>query len=952
MVTKRKTGPGLQVYIVGVIVLALVLVVTFTIGRTTGQKSVLADTFVDNVSAKTISEVEDELAAGISQDVIGEALKKQISMATIKDLIRKNLGDAITDEQMAVIADNVISELSASVAETVPQDYLTDGQKAQVKTMITEVISKNLGNTDVNDISEADIEAVKSEVYNSLSETLSAMVQENIKNYSYSLSETDIEKITEKVNVEDVVKKVVEEETVIKDADLAKLKSDIASSVKDSIKTPVAGIDYLTADELSAIQNSAASKASQLVSSELTDIKNNLQTLQNSISSMDSKLSTLSAKVKELESSGDNSASSQDVATLKSTVNTINQNITDINTASGALAGAINIKNNFLRRLTAKNGSIDKVEVVDTSSMTIAEFVSVLSNNEVEYTTAINQLYNYVAQLQEFVGGNFTTLSRNVASLQADMDATAGTVTTLSQALTNEENARIDAIKSLAEILGADISDVNDALEAYKNVVSNTYATPDEISVAQESLKGALTQITDDLQEKYDSLSDNTKEAADEINGQISSILTSLSSEGDIGSTIDSIDTAVGTLNTSVSGLNSSLSVLAEKLTVEQRARIEGDEAVKAELKEQLQTKVATVNDALEAYKQVVSNTYATPSEIAAAKTALEESISSLNTTIVANKSILDQLDTDTKASVTAIQSSLGTMSETLENNADDIDALEDAVGEINTNVGSVKSSLEDEITARGQADATLDSKITNVNSALEAYKEVVSNTYATPTQIAAAKQELENAVEQLEATLGTVQTAAGTNASKIAEANATIETIKTTLETDGTNIEALQGTADDLNTAVGKIKDDLSVLSSSISDGKDDNASLESDAGNVGGSTLLAKIGSLWNKITHQDTWVKNVVLHKTSGTNSGKDVYRETDASGNAVYVLESSKLGLNFKENSDITIKYSSGTPDIAVSYQTADGSLKIIVLKEYVSNITSDIKIDSIHVESEN
>lgn len=818
-----KKGPGVKIYAIGVVMLALVLVCTFTIGRTTGQKSVLADTFIDNVSAKTISEMEDELAAGISQVMIREAVETQLSSEAIKEMIRQNIGNAITEEQLNTITETVLSEISSSVVKTVPQDYLTDNQRAEVKKMISEAVTENLGDADVDSITEEDIKSVKEQIYESLKGTVSSMIQENIKNYSYTLSESDIENITNKINVEDVVKKVVEEETVVSEADLSKLQQDITANIKDSIRTPVAGVDYLTASEVTAIEDSAAKKASQTVSTELTGVKNNLNTVQTSVSSMNSQISTLSAKVQSLENAGGNSVSDQDVQDLKNAVATINRNISDINTAAGALAGKVDITNGYLRRITANNGSIDEAEVVDTSGMSIAEFVNVLAGNDIEYTTAINQLYSYVTQLQTLVGGNYTTLSNDVASLQAGLATASGTITTLTQAITDEENARINAINTLSSTLGHDINDVNTALEEYKSVVSNTYATPAEIEEAKQNLQASIT---------------------------------------------------------------------------------------------------------------------------------------SLDSTITANKSVIDQLDTDTKASVSAIQSSIASMNATLGSNADDIGALETEVGNINSNVGTVQTSLAAETSAREQADNTLDGKITAVNQALDAYKATVANTYATPAEIAAAKSELETAVGELETALGTVESTAGTNSTNITAAQQAITTIQQTLASDESDIDSLQAAANDLNTAVSGLEGQLNALSESISGGTGDDEQLEQDAGSVDGSTILAKIGSLWNKLTaletkvnNTDTWATSVVLKNTTGTNSGKNVYYQENGTG-IVYTLEGDQLNLNFKANSNVTLQYNASTPDIVVTYEQGEGYLKIFVDSEYKATaIAQDITIDSIHCESE-
>lgn len=233
---------------------------------------------------------------------------------------------------------------------------------------------------------------------------------------------------------------------------------------------------------------------------------------------------------------------------------------------------------------------------------------------------------------------------------------------------------------------------------------------------------------------------------------------------------------------------------------------------------------------------------------------------------------------------------------------------------------------------------------------------------------LAQAKTDLQAALDQLNQTLsGDISSLDADTQKKIANVKATIKTLDDQLKQDGTDITTLKkgvaGLTTNLSDVTKSIKNETTARQNA------DNAIKmtmgdSSDAADVKGDTIFAKIATLWQKITEvskkvddTDQWADNIVLMNSTGSNADKTVRYENVTGGTHAggirWKIDGNLVGLtNIKPTSNITIQYGASTPDIVCSYEQGSGYLYIYVDADYkAAALAGNITIDSIHVESE-
>lgn len=848
----KLKGRG-KLLVSGVVILAfaVIILVTFIIGQNTGQKAVLADAFVDKVSSQVSDQMDQDMTSQIAEKAIEKKIEEIVTPDKISEVVSESVNTDLTDSQADAIAKTVQQNVlkSLNVSDYANMETLSAGQKKQVKQMIKSSINNSVSGKDVNALTQDDVADIQNTITQNLQGSLKTSVLDIIKSNSFTLSDGTIKKIESNLDISGEVKKVLKEtNTVVKEKDLVKLQKEIVNTVKESVKTPVKGVDYLTQAEIDSIQNSAAKSATDQVTSQINGVKQNVTQISSNVSIMQSQISALSDQVKNAKA--DSNTESQ-LASIQTSINTVNQQIKTINQNADDLGGKIEVRNSFLRRITAKNGSIDKAEVVDTSNMTIAEFVGVLSGNEKEYTTAINQLSYSVEQIKKLIGENFKTLSDECASLSASIDANGDNITTLTEALAAESQQREEAITNVKGTIESNISDVQKKLDNYKKA-SQDYADDQSeanrtaLADAKQALEDSLNSYKgnlDNLSTQVDGLDNATKSKISNINEQIAAALESIES-GD-----NTLDEKIGQLTESTTSLTDALQKAIEK---EASDRESSDQQVRVDLGNSINEKINDVNEKMSAVESAQKKYTDDASQknadaLAQAKSDLQEALNSLNDTLSQN---ISDLDSDTQKKVKDIKDAIARMNTELETNGTDISTLKTGVADLVSDLSDVSSSLEQESTARDNADKAI------------------------------------------------------------------------------------------LN-----------------------NMGDSSDASVVKGDTIFAKIKTLWNKITEvsnkvdsTDQWCANIVLKKTTGTNSGKNVYYENVTSGThnggIRWKVEGSNVGVtNLKATSQINLQYASSTPDIVCEYEQASGYFYIYVDKDYkTAALSQDITIEMMHVES--
>ena len=824
------------------IVFSILFYSAYIYGQTNGQKAVLAEAFVDKVTDKVSDQINDDTALELAQKALGDKLDGYITDENVESIIKENITD-FSDDSTRILAKNIRKEILRQVATNVytTQDALSVGQKREVNKIVGEVVKKAVKDVDVREISDEDIEKIQKNIESNLK----GLVSNIISTSNITLSQDTIDKIEKNINISQIVKEELSNNnTVVKEKDIKAIQNNIIESVKESVKTPKKGSDYFTTDEISTIEESSAQKAANMIGGDLNSIKSSITTITSNVSNIQSQISNLSSdidkKLKELDSSASGSvkdAVSQETAARKeladridSNISDINNSITIINSNADALGGKIDIRNSFLRRITSKSGSISKAEIVDTSEMTIAEFVGVLSGNEKEYTTAINQLSYDVTQIKKLIGENFKSLSDECASLSASIDANGDNITTLSEALELESQRRQKAIEGLQTSVSQDMTDVRSKLESYKSA-SETYAKEQSgenkkaLDKAKSELEKTLLNYKGDLNDlssHVNGIDNATQGKIDNINEQIQAALDSIAN-GD-----DTLDEKITSLSGSTSEFITSLQQTIRQETMD---RINADIELKEELNKNIQSGIQGVNDAMtaldEAQKAYTDNASAENEKaLKEAKEALQNALDSMNQSLSGD---IGKLDDATREKIEVVKGNIGDINEKLAADALDIGSLQEGVNGLTENLGTVSSELDSKIAEEKlnrelaikslaeQMEEKLNSQISDVNKAMENYNEA-QKAY-TDNASEENKKALSDAKTELSASISNVQQLLSSDISALSQnskdaidkANQTIASVQKILSGAETDIDALQ-------TGVGELQTNLTDVNTNLS--------------------------------------------------------------------------------------------------------------------------------------
>ncbi len=322
----------------------------------------------------------------------------------------------------------------------------------------------------------------------------------------------------------------------------------------------------------------------------------------------------------------------------------------------------------------------------------------------------------------------------------------------------------------------------------------------------------------------------------------------------------------------------------------------------------------------------------------------------------------------------------IGTLWKNFLSQKDDIRLISDTLG----------GRITDEVTNRESATQALQSdintKVGNVNTALTNLQTELGNSNTNNAEaIAAAKGELQTALSELNTALsGDISSLDTTTQSNIADVLNTVSALQTTLES------ADSGLASDLENAKTQLSSDLTAAKNTL-DGQistmntslvadieaeeqareaadaalqeqihsAENTDLEQKADEITGATILAKFGTVWNRLTDMqktDEWAQNITLSCTAESGERKyPIMDSTDPahSGWKMWVIDAESIGVTIQAKtsttpeSEVMITYE-GKPTEILAYDdpVVDGYIHI-----YTPSVPdSDLVIRTIHVQN--
>lgn len=283
------------------------------------------------------------------------------------------------------------------------------------------------------------------------------------------------------------------------------------------------------------------------------------------------------------------------------------------------------------------------------------------------------------------------------------------------------------------------------------------------------------------------------------------------------------------------------------------------------------------------------------------------------------------------------------------------LDALETMVGTLKSSINkSVRTSLKAADSSTDEILVNLNKEISDRKAAVSALKKDLDGISQTSTQSINAIKE---SVDHNQQSLSDYREAANENKQDLTGDLRVLEQALTKVQNQvsSNNRELYQYLDSCLEKELDARTASAGALELQIRSGESEEA--ERDAEKISGSTVFAKLGSLFKRtrlLEQTDEWAQNVTLSHTS--SSGTKIYGmqeagDSDHMGWKMWKLDADSLGVTLHEaggqtpESEVVINYA-GTPELIVEYRIAEGYLYIYT----PSAPEGDLLINSIHVQN--
>lgn len=526
-----------------IILAALLLVIYLFTDRTnastgTGEAIQITPERIERISNDVSERVLDTLSTDILADRIQDAVAKELSKDKIYEILSN--GDikvaAIGEEELKDVLTALLTDLGISYDNT-----LTDEHKKYIRLAVDEALTEALAQISLSQTLTADAQR---QIEERLRRELSDMLKTQIQNSTYQLSGQDLDNLKKSLQIEHLVTGAVDK---ITKQQLETLRTNIISSVKKSIKTPIKGVDYFTDADIKSIQNRVLKEATK-------ETLKQLETLTAKIKEVQTCVNTLTKQVKELQALDEKQ--SRDLDQLQAGITQINTSIRHINSITTQLTEAITISGSQLEKVTGTGGDVHAVQI-DTSRLTIAEFVDILAGNDQVYTGAIHELNKLIKQLKNENTKQDQAFNKSVKDLENSLADNGKDLEDAKAWLQKQDQELKKQLDDQSADLGRKLQDTQKDLE---QELSQQQKALEEEQQARKEADEKLQQQAEDTNAKIGSTDDADGIAGDTIFQKIGSILKILSKDGISGliDTLNGIDGAE-TVEEGMENLHSSL---------------------------------------------------------------------------------------------------------------------------------------------------------------------------------------------------------------------------------------------------------------------------------------------------------------------------------------------------------------------------------------------------------
>lgn len=480
-----------------IILAAFILVLYLFANRT---KASTGDGEAIRITPQRIEQISDEVGERVLQTLCGDILTDMIGSSVSKELSKEKIYEVLSEGEVEVIAigEDQLRELVAGLLEELGisgDAVFTDDQKKYIKLAVSKALQDSLVDINILQLlSEDDKKQLTEQLRKELAETLNSQIQ----NSTYQLTDKELAKIKNSLNLESLISSMVNQVTK---QQLEKLQSNIIENVKKSVKTPVKGKDYFTESDIKSIQKEVLKEANKEVVKQIEKITAKINEVKTSVH-------TLTTQIKELKTLDQEKTA--DIEKLQNSVTEINLSIQHINTVTKQLTDAVSVSGNHLEKVTGTGSEIYS-EKVNASSLTIAEFVDVLAGNDQVYTGAIQELNKIVKQLKDENAKQDKEFDESLKQLEHSLD---------------------DNGKELEEIREAFEQSDQEIKKQLEEQMSSLHKKLDDEQAAREEEDGKLQEQADAAKELIGDQKDAEHAEGNTIFQKIGAIAKVLSEDG------------------------------------------------------------------------------------------------------------------------------------------------------------------------------------------------------------------------------------------------------------------------------------------------------------------------------------------------------------------------------------------------------------------------------------
>ena len=265
-----------------VILAAVILVIYLFADRTkasTGEGEAI------RITPERVQQISDDVSKQVLDTLRRNVLTDQIHKAVSEQLKGEKIYEILSDGDVTVtaIGDDELRDVIAVLLEDIGisgDGILTEEQKKYIRIAVDKALQDALAQISVSQLlTEEERQRLEERLRQELSDTLKRQIQGS----SYQLSGQELEKLKQSLRIESLIQGEVGR---ITKQQMETLKTQIISSVKKSIKTPVKGVDYFTDADIKRIQKNVLKEATKELFAQIEKLTAQISEIQSHVNTL------------------------------------------------------------------------------------------------------------------------------------------------------------------------------------------------------------------------------------------------------------------------------------------------------------------------------------------------------------------------------------------------------------------------------------------------------------------------------------------------------------------------------------------------------------------------------------------------------------------------------------------------------------------------------------------